>query len=63
MILELHGYRGHKLWSVSLDGMEPVTVKAPAESTALIRAAIYYGIDWLKQDQRDRFQIWRYKND
>lgn len=63
MILETAGYRGHKLWSVSLDQMMPVTIKAPSDAVALIRAAIYYGIDWHRADQRERFKVWRYSDD
>lgn len=60
MIIETNGYRGKKLWSVSLDHMPPVTVKAPSAAAALVRAAIYYGIDWTKSSVRDRFAVWKY---
>lgn len=58
MILQTSGYRGKKRWFVSLDGMDPVEVLAPNDAAALIRASIYYRIDWLKADQRLRLKVW-----
>ena len=40
MILVAHGYKGKKLWSVSLDHMPPVTVRASTAAAAIFRAAI-----------------------
>lgn len=62
MKIECAGYKGKKLWSVSLDGMEPVIVRAPDDAAALIRAAVYYGIDWLRASNRMRFKVWRFSN-
>lgn len=63
MIITTPGYRGHKLWSVSLDGADPVTVKAPSDSVAKVRACIYYGLDWLKESDRARLNVWSYGHD
>ena len=60
MVLSSPGYRGKRRWCVSLDGMDPVEVLAPDDAAALIRAAIYYRIDWIRADQRLRFKVWRY---
>lgn len=59
MILQSIGYRGKKRWFVSLDGMDPVEILAPDDAAALIRAAIYYNLDWLRSDQRFRLKVWR----
>lgn len=58
MIIETKGYRGRKTWYVSLDHMDPVEVRAPTDAVALIRAAIYYGLDWTKVDTRERLRVW-----
>lgn len=58
MVIDVPWYRGRKLWHVSLDSMEPVTVRAPDDATALIRAAIYYRVDWTKVGERLRFRVW-----
>lgn len=63
MIIETANYRGRKLWSVSLDHMPPITVRAPEAAAALVRAAIYYNLDWTQVSTRDRFQVWRYTDD
>ncbi len=58
MELTVNKYRGKKRWFVSLDNMDPVTVVAPDDASALIRAAIYYNIDWIRADQRLRLKVW-----
>ncbi len=59
MVLQTAGYRGKKRWFVSLDGMDPVEILAPDDASALICAAIYYNLDWLRADQRFRLKVWR----
>ena len=39
--------------------MDPVEILAPDDAAALIRAAIYYNLDWLRADQRFRLKVWR----
>lgn len=58
MTLQTAGYRGKKRWFVTLDGMDPVEILAPNDAAALIRAAIYYNLDWLRADQRLRLKVW-----
>ena len=61
MILVAHGYKGKKLWSVSLDHMPPVTVRASTAAAAIFRAAIYYNLDPLKGGWSNRFAAWPYE--
>lgn len=62
MQLMTPGYRGRHVWCVSLDGQPPVEVKAPTDADALIRAALYYRVDWLRAENRLRFKVWRFKD-
>ncbi len=62
MQLMTPGYRGRHVWCVSLDGMDPVEVRAPTDADALIRAALYYSVDWTRANNRLRFKVWRYQD-
>ena len=60
MLLEVAKYRGRKKWQVSLDHMTPVTVRAPDPAAALVRACVYYNLDWTQTPVRERFKVWVY---
>lgn len=58
MELRMAGYKGKRKWYVSYDGRDPVEVIAPDSANAMVRAAIYYRLDWLKVEDRLRLKVW-----